>query len=167
MSRLGYRLAGAAILLAALVFLATFRFAPPVPLQIQEPAAAVGRYVFDPASGATRASVTSANGQVTRLSAGRGGVIVFPPGFTLFPRGELIEHVAVSTEDGHRVLLTMTSASPVLELAAYYRAEAVAAGIAIDVEIESDNAATLAGNGFSFHARRTNDATRAQLSVER
>lgn len=165
MNRPGRRVAGFATLLLALAFLTTFRVAPPVPAQVEEPVALPGRYHFDPETGAIRASVTAADGSVTRLTAGRGGPIVFPPGFTLLPGAELIEHVAVLTDGGSRVLLTMTSARPVAEIAAYYRAEAKAAGIAIDVAIATDDAATLAGEGFSLHVRRTGGASRAQLSV--
>ncbi len=171
-NRLANHMMGPALVLIALVFLDTCHLISPEPIPSEESARAVGRYAFDPASGVTRASVTAADGSVTRLASGTDIPITLPPGFTQFPGSEAVENVRVEAGEGSRILLTMTSDRPLTEIAAHYRAEAEEAGIAIDVDIASDGAITLAGRAadggrFSLHARREGEGTRAQLSVER
>ena len=131
-----------------------------------------GHYVVDPETGAKRASITNEDG-TTILRAGDGSegeVAELPTGFTVYPDAEIRSTVEVGRGERRSVTMTLASDAPPADMIAFYRAEAEAAGVAVDVELATDTLSMVGGRAedgthFTFQAAREEDETVGQLTV--
>lgn len=126
-------------------------------------------YKVDAASGTTTARITNDDGTTT-LRAGDEVVPWLPVGFTVYPEASVLHTAQVARGGGQSTLLTMESDDSPEEMAEYYRLEAEAAGVTLNVAIPAEGSQTLAGRSddgltFSFHAAPREGRTRAELAV--
>ena len=131
-----------------------------------------GHYVVDPETGATRASITNEDGTtILRTADGEEGAEAeLPTGFTLYPDADLRSTVIVGRGERRSVTMTLASDTPPADMIAFYRAEAEAAGVAVDVELATDALSMIGGRGedgthFTFQAAREDNETVGQLTV--
>ena len=131
-----------------------------------------GHYVVDPETGATRASITNEDGTtILRARDGsEGKVAELPTGFTVYPDAEIRSTVEVGRGERRSVTMTLASDAPPADIIAFYRAEAEAAGVAVDVELATDTLSMVGGRAedgthCTFQAAREEDETVGQLTV--
>ena len=130
---------------------------------------ALGSYTVDPETGETRARVNNEDGTTT-LCAGKRVVPQLPPGFTIDPDAEIRNTVQVGRGEGIGVIVSLASDDPPADLVAFYRRQAEAAGVAIELELAAGAMATIAGTAadgtrFSFQASDGTGETTAQLGL--
>ncbi len=131
-----------------------------------------GNYVIDAETGETRAHFTDAEGRTTTLRSGEKVPVALPQGFTVFEGATVIKNTRVEQADGTIVLLELRSPASRGEMVDFYRKEAEAAGIEVNLELETGPMTMIGGtapdgSSFSFTAKRDGAATEAQLSVGR
>jgi hypothetical protein len=136
--------------------------------QTSEDGTKVGRYEIE--NGETRASITGEDGSVTTLRAGERVPVRLPRGFTVAPGLTVFDNTHVERDGGTFVLLSMQGDLPVDEVIAYYRKQAEAAGIEVQVDIKAEESTTVAGESddglaFSVHASRYDHVTAVQLTL--
>ena len=130
-----------------------------------------GQYTIDTQTGETTATIETDDGTAT-LRSGANVPVDLPAGFTVYPGAEIVSNTVVQQGEGSGSLVTMsTSASPA-EVAAHYKAEAEAAGVAIQMEMATNGAQIVGGESedgltFSIIASPSEDGTTAQLTVGR
>lgn len=128
----------------------------------------VGTYEID--GGETRASITDEDGTVTTLAAGEQVPVKLPQGFSIAPGLKVLNNTHVERDEGSFVLLTMQGDMPVDEAIEFYRKQAEAAGVQVNVDIVTGESTTIAGEGkgglaFSAMASRSGDKTAVQLTL--
>lgn len=92
-----------------------------------------------------------------------------PPGFTLYPGGQTVTNTLFERGGKQRVLLVFVTPDPVEEVMRYYRAEARAAGMTVELDLGSGDRASLggtlrSGGGAAISARRENRMTRVEFA---
>ena len=135
-----------------------------------EEGAEVGTYSME--DGETSASLRLEDGSVTAMRSGARVPVDLPDGFTIAPGLTVLNNTNVERGAGRYVMLSMQGTQPVEELVAYYRREAVAAGVGINVDVTTGDSTTIAGEGadglaFSLMASRSGEVTAVQLTVSR
>ena len=136
-----------------------------------EAAEALGSYDIDPESGEVRATHTDEAGVTTTMRAGKKVPPDLPEPFLPYPDAEIVSTTRVDQDSGVFVALDFTTSDQREQVVAYYREQALDAGIAPEVEITGEDATTLGGEnrsrGISFTLNVSGEAgrTRAQLSV--
>lgn len=125
-------------------------------------------------SGEIRARHTDSEGVTTTLRTGQRVVAALPEPFTLYPGADLIGTTVVEHgKSGKAVTVDFTTKDARDAVLDHYRQQARTAQIDPAIDINADNAATLAGRSadgtlrFTLHLSRENDLTRGQLSVSR
>lgn len=71
----------------------------------------------------------------------------FPAGFSLYPGASVTQNATFSEGDGVGVMIGIQSSDPAADLIAFYRAQAVATGIAIDSEGSTSGMRVVSGSG--------------------
>lgn len=146
----------------------------PEPSATEREDVATGSYVVDPETGATRASITNEDGTTTMradtTSGGEGLTAELPPGFTLYPGAELRSSVEVGRGEGQAVMLTLVSEDPPDTMVAFYRKQAEAAGVPVEIQLATEGLSMIGGRGdngtqFSFQASREAGETVGELTV--
>ena len=132
----------------------------------------VGGYAIDPETGEISATHTGEGGAVTRMRAGADVPVQLPDGFTLYPGAEVIDNTRVEQADSELVVLRFVSAATQSQLIDFYREQAGAAGVTLDIDVGRGDARTVAGRGadgrtVSLVVTRGSELTRAQLSLAR
>ena len=135
----------------------------------REDAQPKGHYIVDPETGETRASITNEDGTTVMRTGGEAPVDL-PPGFSIYPDADVRSSVEVGRGTERSVSVTFASADDPRDLVRFYRDEAEAAGVDIDVELTTDMLSTIGGRAqdgtqFSFQATREDDETLGQLTV--
>ena len=165
------RLLIAAGALAVIAALASFNPGGIRGLGVTTPAATDHDFGFDPQAGETRAQITTSEG-TTQLRAGEKVRASLPRGFTLYPDAQVTDVTQVTRGDGFSLQLTMNSSDAPDAIAQFYRQQARAAGVAVDLAIAAPDGSTLSGKApdglrVSFYARPDGEGSRAQLSLSR
>lgn len=133
-----------------------------------------GSYVVDPETGKTRASITNEDGTTTMradtMRAGEALMAELPPGFTLYPGAELRSSVEVGRGEGQAVMLTLASDAPPDAMIAFYRKQAEASGVPVEIQLATEGLSMIGGRGengtqFSFQASREQGETVGELTV--
>lgn len=125
----------------------------------------------DAASGEILARHTDSEGVTTSMRAGTKGAVPLPKPFVIYPNSKVIEATLVERGEGRAVTVNFAVADERDTVVEFYRQLAHRAQIAPNVDINAENAATLAGrsaNGrlyFTLHVDQQQDQTRGQLSV--
>ena len=129
-----------------------------------------GSYDFDDETGETRATYRNDDGTTTTMRSGEAVPVDLPAGFELYPAATVTNNTRVEQPDGAMVLLNLESRDEPSALATFYRDQARAAGIDVDLELDTGSMTMIGGQAedgtsFSFTATRRNGTTQAQLSV--
>ena len=129
-----------------------------------------GSWETDPETGETRARINTEDGTTT-LVAGSQVVARMPRGFTLYPGARILNTINIGRDEGRGVLLSMESDDPPATLVDYYRREALAAGVEVDLDLTTGAMRMIGGQGgaignFAFQASREGGRTTGQLTVE-
>lgn len=131
----------------------------------------VGTYSIE--DGETSASLRLEDGSVTAMRSGSRVPVDLPAGFSVAPGLTVLNTTNVERGDGRYAMLTMQGSQPVDDIVAYYRREAEAAGVDINVDVTTGGSTTIAGEGadglaFSLMASGNDDeVTAVQLTVSR
>ncbi|MBU2032839.1 MAG: hypothetical protein KKH37_03605 [Alphaproteobacteria bacterium] len=130
-----------------------------------------GSYEVDPETGETRAVVNNEDGTTT-MRAGEMVVPRLPEGFGLYPGAEIRNTIQIGRDDATGVMVSLTSADSPADLVAYYRRQAETAGVAIELDLETDAMSLIAGESpdgtsFAFQASGATGETTGQLTLRR
>ncbi len=129
-----------------------------------------GSYDIDSETGETRATYRNDDGTTTTMRSGEAVPVDLPAGFELYPAATVTNNTRVEQPDGAMVLLNLESRDDPSALVAFYRDQAEAAGIDVDLELDTGSMIMIggqaeSGSSFSFTATRQNGTTQGQLSV--
>lgn len=129
-----------------------------------------GSYIVDGETGEISARIHREDGTVATMRSGEKVPVRLPASFTLYPGAEVISNTHVRHGGGNGVLLTMRSADDPEKLAAFYRRQAEAAGVALEMQMKAGRTAMFAGKGahdlaVSFNVSEETGETVAQLMV--
>lgn len=128
-----------------------------------------GSYRVDTENGITTSEITTEDG-TARMESGTGVKAKLPDGFSIMPGANVVSSSNITTEQGSGSMTMMEIAKPADEVVAFYRKQAEAAGIKIQLEMNSDGTRMIGGEGrdnvaFSLTASETDGKTSAQLMV--
>lgn len=128
-----------------------------------------GEYTIDNSTGEATATITTEDGTAT-MRSGADVPVDLPGGFTPYPGGEVVANTVVKQGEGSGTLLTMTTSDDPDTVAAFYKAQAEAAGIEIQMEMTTNGGKMVGGESsegltFSIIASPTAGGTSAQLAV--
>ena len=93
-----------------------------------------------------------------------------PAAFTLFPEAKVSEVTNISGNPQRSTLVAFTSEADAKDMVDFYRAQAEAAGVRIDVDLASPHGHIIGGKSpdgldFSFTATRAGQSTEGELMV--
>lgn len=128
-----------------------------------------GEYTIDPETGERTMTVDTPEGAV-QLRSGPDVAIDLPAGFTVMDTARIIENTVVDQADGKGALILFETDEPPEDVAAFYRDQAEAAGIELEIDTEINGNRMLGGKAdsgitFSLGTSATDSGTRAQLVV--
>lgn len=128
-----------------------------------------GSYAVDQDDGVTRAEVRTADGTAT-MESGASVAAKLPAGFSVYPGARVVSATNIAGPQGNGTLVTFETADLPEKLNGYYKKQAEAAGIAIQVEMTVEDGTMLAGEGkdglgFSLNTSRAGDTTNATMMV--
>lgn len=117
-----------------------------------------GSYKIGSDGGEVTAMATTKDGTTT-MRSGENVPLDLPNGFTLYPGAKVQTNTAVTNNDGKGALIIMESDASPEDMIAFYRKQAEAAGIKLELEMTTAQGAMIAGNGpndltFTFNANR-------------
>lgn len=69
----------------------------------------------------------------------------FPPGFSLYPKSKFVSGTSTQGEDGLEIRIEIESGASTKELISYYRKQAEAAGVKIEMETDNGDSAMVGG----------------------
>lgn len=132
---------------------------------------AEGTYDVDPETGEISAVVTNESGTTT-MRAGESVTPRLPEGFSIYPGAEIRNTVQIGRGEGTGVLISMASEDMPQDLVAFYRREAEAAGVEIELDFKTQAMTMIGGQAsdgtsFTFQASRVDEETTGQLTVGR
>ena len=125
----------------------------------------------EPAPGETRQRLAPPGEAAAVLRSGPAVPAHLPPGFTLYPAGEVTENTVFERAGKRRALLVFESAEPVAKIAAFYREQARNAAVPLSLDIEGKDRVSLggaapAGDRIAISITRDQGSTRVEISVE-
>ncbi len=134
----------------------------------------LGSYEIDPETGETRAVVNNEDGTTT-MRAGKRVVPRLPEGFSLYPGAVVRNTIQVGRAEATGVMVSLASEDRPTDLVQFYRRQAEAAGVAIELDLQTEDSAMIAGEGpdgtsFVFQASGQTgetEETTGQLTVRR
>lgn len=129
-------------------------------------------YSVDRDSGETNLTVETADGEVS-MRSGSDVPVDLPAGFSLIGGATVISNTVFSQAGGKGALVTFTTEKSPQEIADFYRAEAEAAGIEVQIETSVNGGKMLGGENeadgttFSITAYPSNEdgVTTGQLTI--
>ena len=126
-------------------------------------------YSVDNRGSNATATVTNDDGTST-VRTGNNVAIDLPAGFTLYPGSKVVTNTVFNRDDGKGAMVIFQSDAKPDEVLAYYRKEAEAAGVKIEMEMKTAQGTMLAGKGdgdviFSINASEQDGGTTAQMTV--
>jgi hypothetical protein len=121
-------------------------------------------YTIDPATGEHRMTIKREAGEA-RLRSGAAVPVALPEGFTLFPGTRVRENARVTQPGGEGMLVTFEADAPAAELAAHYRDAGVAAGFAIEADLDTNGTRLVSAVRAGDEARLTVTATQGKPTI--
>ena len=91
--------------------------------------------------------MTGPDGEEVSVRGGSEAVEGMPDGFSAYPGATVVTSTSVDTSDGSGVLVVMTTSDAPEKVIDYYRAQAEAAGVTIDGEMNSNGSRLIGGEG--------------------
>lgn len=101
-------------------------------------------YTIDDKTGETRMTIKVPEGTAS-LRSGAKVPLNLPAGFTLFPGATVVTNTVVKQPDGHGTMVSFETDAPADDVIAHYRAEAEAAGFALEVEVNTNGSHLIGG----------------------
>ena len=128
-----------------------------------------GEYTIDQNNGEASMTIETPDGAVS-MRTGADVPVNLPAGFSLFTGAEILSNTIIDQEGEIGALVTFTSVKSPKEIVNFYREEAEAAGIDVQIEADINGGKMLGGEGdngttFSVSAHPTEDNTTAQLVI--
>lgn len=129
-----------------------------------------GTYEIDAEGGESNITVTGEDGEQVTINTGSDVDADLPEGYSVYPGASVISATNITQGDGQGSMVLMQSDDSPEELVKFYRAQAEAAGIAIQMEVNVNGSSMVGGEGangetFSFSASPNGDGTSGQLIV--
>lgn len=128
-----------------------------------------GEYTVDSDGEGMNATVTTADGTAT-MRSGENVKAELPNGFTVYPGSRVISATNVDSPESKGSLVMMETSDSPDKVAAFYRKQAEAAGIEIEMEMTVNGGKMLGGKGpdervFSLNTTSNDNNTAIQLTV--
>ncbi len=129
-----------------------------------------GEYTIDDESGESTMTVTTPDGDVT-MRSGAEVPVDLPGGFSLIPGAQVVSNTLINQSETKGALVTFLSDRTPEQIADYYREEAEAAGIEIQIETSMNDGRMLGGENeeagmtFSITAYPGEEGTTGQLTI--
>ena len=128
-----------------------------------------GEYTIDTETGETTATIKTDEGTAT-MRSGSNVPVELPAGFSVYPGAQVLTNTIVNQAAGSGALVTMMSDDSPDAIAAFYKQQAVDAGIEIQMEMATNGGQILGGQSadgltFSMIASPSGDGTTVQLTV--
>lgn len=129
----------------------------------------VKNFSVDTENGVTTSEITTEDG-TARMESGAGVKARLPDGFSVMPGASTVSSSNITTEQGSGSMTMMEIDKSADEVIAFYRKQAEAAGVKIQLEMNSDGTRVIGGEGkdglaFSLTATEADGKTSAQLMV--
>ena len=126
-------------------------------------------YDIEQSGDGSEVTVTAEDGSEVVSAVGTGEAEL-PDGFSIYPGATVISSTTVTQADGGGALILMQSDATPAEMVSFYRQQAEAAGIEIQMNADVNGSSMLGGEGaggmtFSFSASPNGDGTSGQLIV--
>ena len=126
-------------------------------------------YSVDAGSGESSIDIKSDDGNM-KIRAGADVAVDLPDGFSVYPGAEVVTNTTIDRGDGQGAMVIFKTDDTPDEVLAYYRKQAEAAGVKIEMEMKTGQGTMLAGKGdgdliFSINANAQEDGTTAQMTV--
>lgn len=130
-----------------------------------------GSYEVDPETGETRAVVNNEDGTTT-MRAGETVVPRLPKGFSIYPGAEISNTIQIGRDEATGVMVSLASEDSPADLVGFYRRQAEAAGVAIELDLQTAAMTMIAGESpdgtsFAFQASGATGETSGQLTLRR
>lgn len=132
-----------------------------------------GTYTVDNASGDVSMEFSGNDGETVSINSGANVSVDLPSGFTLYPGATVVSSTTVNQQDSRGSILMLTTSATPEQVVAHYRRQAEAAGVEIQMEMNTADSRMINGEGpggltFSVSANASgSDETSAQLMVVR
>lgn len=128
-----------------------------------------GSYTIDEDSGETTATIRTEDGTAT-MRSGESVPVDLPDGFSLYPGASVTNNTTFSMDDARGAMVMFESDAEPRAIADFYRKQAEAAGIDIELEMSINGGQMLGGESeggrtFTLNASRNGESTSAQLMV--
>lgn len=126
-------------------------------------------YSVDRDSNGATTTVTTEDGTAT-FETGSGVKAELPDGYTLYPGSKVVTATKASSPNGDMRLVMFESADEPEAIAAYYRKQAEAAGVKLELEMTTEQGTILGGRdgegtNFSLTTSKAEDKTVSTLSI--
>ena len=130
-----------------------------------------GKYILDSEGDGSVATVTTAEGTVS-VQTGENVEADLPAGYTLYPGAKVLTVTNVDGTGHKGTLVVMESPDSPEDIATFYRKQAEAAGIEVEMDMTVSEGRMLGGKGtddrvFSLNTSRSKDVSSIQLMVGR
>lgn len=128
-----------------------------------------GEYTIDESSGETTATIETSEGTAV-LRSGENVAVDLPDGFSIYPGAKVINNTVVDHADGKGSMIILETGDSIADVKSFYREQAEAAGVNIEIEADINGGAMLGGkteqgDSFMLTANRDDDVTSATLLV--
>lgn len=128
-----------------------------------------GEYTVDSDGDGMNATVTTPDGTAT-MQSGENVKADLPDGFTVYPGAKVVSATNVDSPQSKGALVIMETTDSPDKVAAFYRKQAEAAGIKIEMEMTVNGGKMIGGKGpdervFSLNTTSNDDNTGIQLTV--
>ncbi|UIP07933.1 hypothetical protein LY632_05920 [Erythrobacter sp. SDW2] len=128
-----------------------------------------GEYTVDSIDGGMNATITTKDGTAT-MQSGENVKADLPDGFTVYPGAKVVSATNVDSPESKGSLLMMETSDSPDKVAAFYRKQAEAAGIKIEMEMTVNGGKMIGGKGpdervFSLNTTNNDGKTGIQLTV--
>lgn len=115
---------------------------------------------------------TDNEGNETVVNSGSDVEADLPAGFSVYPGAQIVSNTVMSGADGEGVMMIMTSSASAEEMVAHFRQQAEAAGIQIQMEMNTADSRMIGGEGpdnlfMSFNASESGGETSGMLTIGR
>lgn len=126
-------------------------------------------FAHDPANGEMRARIATGRGDAAEMRSGTGVPVVLPRGFTIYPGARIVANTVVARGEFRHILIEIETADPMAKVMLFHRAQALAAGGSLSLDLAGTEAASIGGRiatggEFALTARRVGLVTHVQMA---
>ncbi len=129
-----------------------------------------GTYAVDSDGNETTIDIMGDDGERVTINNGANLDAALPDGYSIYPGAEIITSTTISQADGQGVMILMQSGDSPQDLVEFYRRQAEAAGVEIQMDANINGSSMIGGETgdggtFSFNASPTDEGSSGQLIV--